>query len=257
MRLTFVLPFVAIASLAAPACVGGEDGEDLGTVTDGKDDAPAIDNVAVTLPKKSSTGSPGVRNFYVTSSVGFRVTLTYPEANKTAIVVTNQDDNTKTASEQLVQPVLTVGVSGEHRFKIRLENWGSTTTHARLSVLPAGAQVSPELLAAARANLDRITKEIDYTHLRNYGLGGTNTDQFLAALKVEYADQHPDQYAARVRALASMVFFSLPDVAPPADGLVTPFHGLDDTQFAALYNFEDNVFSSLVSENGGNTAGVR
>lgn len=256
MRLPFVLPFVAIASLAAASCMT-EDGEDLGTVTDGKDDAPTIENVSVTLPKLSSTGKPGVRNFYVTSSVGFRVTLAYDEPNQTAIRVTNQDDNVETASDKLVQPVLTVSVTGEHRFKIRLENWGATTTHARLSVLAAGGSVSPELLAAARANLDRITKEIDYTHLRNYGLGGSNTDQFLAALKQEYADQHPDQYAARVRALASMVFFDLPEVAPPADGLVTPFHGLDESQFTALYTFEDNVFSSLVSENGGNTAGVR
>src|SRR5690349_12096801 len=104
MRLPFVLPFVAIASLAAASCMT-EDGEDLGTVTDGKDDAPTIENVSVTLPKLSSTGKPGVRNFYVTSSVGFRVTLAYDEPNQTAIRVTNQDDNVETASDKLVQPV--------------------------------------------------------------------------------------------------------------------------------------------------------
>jgi hypothetical protein len=252
------LALALVASAPQIGCVSEEDGEDLGTVTDGKGDVPAIENVSVTLPRRSSSGSPGVRNFYVTSSVSFRVTLAYEQANEAKIVVTNQDDSTSTSSDQIVQPALVVATSGgDHRFKIRLENWGSTTTYAKLGVLPAGPSVSPELLAAARANLDRITREIDYTHLRNYGLPGSNTDQFLEALRQEYETQHPDQYAARVRALASMVFFALPDVAPPADGLATPFHGLDMDQFAALYTFEDNVFSSLVSENGGRTAGVR
>jgi hypothetical protein len=256
MRSWFPGLALVVVAASVSACTA-EDGEDLGEVTDGKGDAPAIDNVAVTLPRRSTSGNPGVRNFYVSSSVGFRVTLAYDQPNETKIVVTNQDDGAATTSAQAIQPAVTVSVSGDHRFKIRLENWGATTTYAKLSVLPAGPSVSPELLAAAKANLDRITREIDYTHLRNYGLAGTNTDQFLEALRLEYADQHPDQYAARVRALASMVFFELPDVAPPADGLATPFHGLDTAQFEALYSIEDSIFSTLISENGGRTAGVR
>ena len=251
------ITLVALAALASIAGCGGEDGEDLGTVTDGKGDTPAIRDVSVTLPRRSSSGNPGVRNFYVSSSVAFEVTLRYEQQNQTRIIVTNEDDDAVVQSEQVIQPTLQVAVSGDHRYKIRLENWGDSTTYAKLSVLPSGASVSPELLAAARANLDRITREVDYTHLRNYGLSGSNTDQFLEALRQEYEAQHPDQYVARVRALASMVFFALPDVRPPEEGNLTPFHGLDTTQFEALYNFEENVFSALVSENGGSTAGVR
>jgi len=78
--------------------------------------------------------------------------------------------------------------------------------------------VSAELLAAARANLDRIDREIDKTHLANYGLTGSNTDQFMTALATEYERQHPDQYIARVKALASMAFFALPTSRRPPTG---------------------------------------
>jgi len=40
----------------------------------------------------------------------------------------------------------------------------------------------------------------------------------MTALATEYERQHPDQYIARVKALASMAFFALPDVAPPPTG---------------------------------------
>jgi len=256
MRLTFVA-LALVAAAPQIACVSQDDGEDLGTVTDGKGDTPAIQDVAVTLPRKSTSGKPGVRNFYVTASGGFEVRLAYDNANETRIIVTDQDSDTSTESPLEAQPTLAVaGAGAEHRFKIRLENWATSTTYARLSVLPGGS-VSPELLAAARANLDRISREIDYTHLRNYGLSGSNTDQFLEALRLEYERQEPAQYAARVRALASMAFFAMPDVQPPTEGLVTPFHGLDMDQFASLASIEDQIFSALVSENGGGSAGVR
>ena len=256
MRLTVAALALALA-LPQIACSAEEDGTDLGTVSDGKGDVPAIQDVAVTLPRKSTSGKPGVRNFYVSSSAAFAVTLAYDGDNQTKIIVTNEDDDTATESDLVARPSLTVSTTAEHRFKIRLENWATSTTYAKLSVLPTGATVSPELLAAARANLDRISREIDYTHLRNYGLSGSNTDQFLEALKVEYAGQEPALYAARVRALASMAFFALPDVQPPTDGLVTPFHGLDMDQFSALASIEDQIFSALVSENGGGQGGVR
>jgi hypothetical protein len=256
MRLAHVV-LALIAAAPQIACTGEDDGTDLGTVSDGKGDVPAIQDVPVTLPRKSTNGNPGVRNFYVTSSAAFAVTLTYDGDNQTRIIVTNQDDDTKTETALTVRPTLTVSTTADHRFKIRLENWATSTTYAKLSVLPAGASVSPELLAAARANLDRISREIDYTHLRNYGLSGSNTDQFLEALRVEYATQEPALYAARVRALASMAFFALPDVRPPTEGLTTPFHGLDMDQFSLLASVEDQIFDALVSENGGGQGGVR
>ena len=120
-----------------------------------------------------------------------------------------------------------------------------------------GDGVSADLVAAAKANLQRVTKEIDMQHLSSYGYTGANEDQFLHALSDEYQHQHPDQYAARVRALASMVFFSLPDVQPPAGVTKTPFHGLNDDQFGALIGIEDNVFQELVNSNNGSTNGVR
>src|SRR5262245_26533240 len=68
--------------------------------------------------------------------------------------------------------------------------------------------VTPELRDAALANLRRLEKEIDYqNHLSKYRLSGAVPEQFLAALEEEYAEQEPEQYQARVRALASAVFF--------------------------------------------------
>jgi hypothetical protein len=93
--------------------------------------------------------------------------------------------------------------------------------------------------------------------MNNYGLSGSLTDQFMTALSAEYETQHPDQYVARVRALASMAFFALPDVMPPAEGMKTPFHGLDESQFDALISVEDQVFARLVQNNNYDTNGVR
>ncbi|HEX5058404.1 MAG TPA: hypothetical protein VFV99_03545, partial [Kofleriaceae bacterium] len=176
------------------------------------------------------------------------------------LTVTNLDTGAKVAST--VGPRATVSVPGgdgsEHTFKIRVENHSTATLKAKLrAVGHGGAGVTPALLAAARANLDRIAKEIDYTHLKNYGLSGSLTDQFMSALSAEYETQHRDQYIARVKALASMAFFALPEVLPPADGTSTPFHGLDMNQFDTLMNIEDQVFNRLVGLNNNDTNGVR
>ncbi|MBL0214647.1 MAG: hypothetical protein IPQ07_12250 [Myxococcales bacterium] len=246
-----------LATLPVAACVAEDDDIDLGAVADGKSDAPAIENKAITVPKRSSTSKPGVRNYTVRASVDFEVSLAYESTGEAKIVVTNVDTGAKVESDKVVKPKLAVTADGtEHEYRIRIENHAATTLYAKLSAL--GKQgVSPALLAAARANLARIDKEIDYTHLKNYALTGSNTDQFMTALSAEYERQHPDQYAARVKALASMAFFALPDVAPPAEGKKTPFHGLDMTQFDSMISIEDAVFTQLVSNNGGSTNGVR
>jgi len=54
-----------------------------------------------------------------------------------------------------------------------------------------------------------------------------------------------------------MAFFALPDVMPPADGLKTPFHGLDMDQFNTLMSVEDQVYDHLVGLNNNDTNGVR
>ena len=253
-----ILPLVLLASLPVAACVAQEDdAEDLGTVADGKSDAPAIQDKAISVPKKSSTGKPGVRNYTVTSSVDFEVSLAYAGGAETNVIITNTETGAKFTGTRGDQPKVTAVADGTARtYKIRVENFGATTLHAKLSAVGKQA-VSPALLAAARANLDRIAKEIDYTHLQNYGLTGSNTDQFMTALSAEYERQHPDQYAARVKALASMAFFALPDVRPPADGTTTPFHGLDMDQFQTLISIEDAVFAQLIANNNHSVNGVR
>jgi hypothetical protein len=120
-----------------------------------------------------------------------------------------------------------------------------------------GGDVSADLIAAAKANLQKVSKEIDVQHLSTYGYSGALEDQFIGALSDEYQHQHPDQYSARVHALASMVFFALPDVMPPAGVKPTPFHGLNMDQFGMLASVEDNVFQELVNQNNGSTNGVR
>src|SRR5688572_22338022 len=223
-----ILSCVLLAALpfAAVACVGADEGEDLGTIVDGKGDTAIID-VDIVVPKASSSTKPGVRYYTVHSSSDFDVSLSYDGAQPAKLTVTNLDTNAKVESPKGPRPTVSVSAvtGGDHAFKIKVENYSTTTLRAKLrAVGHGGANVSAELLAAARANLDRIAKEIDYTHLQNYGLSGSLTDQFMRALADEYESQHPDQYAARVRALGSMAFFALPDVLPPADGLKTPFH---------------------------------
>lgn len=123
--------------------------------------------------------------------------------------------------------------------------------------------VSPELYAAALRNLDYVAKEIDERHLREYGLGTDAdersvpvADQFLHALLREYAG-HPEVLAARLRSLASMVFFAAPEVTPPEEGHATPFHGLDMSDFEELMRIEDSVWRRHTSANGGSKDGVR
>lgn len=252
--------FLLIAMLAACASTGDDDSEDLGTVQDGKADGALID-VQITVNKMSSTThKPGARNFTVKASNDFDVALAYDGTQIAKIIVTNLDTDAEVHTDITAHPTINVsaGGNGEHEFQIRIENDSPTTLHAHLTAKGhGGGAVTAEMLAAARANLDRVTKEIDYTHLDSYGLTGTNSAQFLSALSAEYEHQHPDQYEARVRALASMAFFALPDVKPPTGGLVTPFHGLDMDQFAAIMSIEDQVFNSLVAQNAGNTNGVR
>jgi hypothetical protein len=262
MRRFFALALALTAlPLTLTACTddGGDD-EDLGTVVDGKGDTSLID-VAVTVNKKStSTQKPGTKTYTVHSTNDFDVALTYDGGQGSKLTVTNTDTNVVVTSDLGPTPKLSVsaGGGGEHAFKILIENYSTTTLHAKLTATGhGGAAVSAELLAAARANLVRLDKEIDYTHLQNYGLTGSLQDQFLSALSAEYEHQQPEQYAARVRALASMSFFALPDIMPPADGLKTPFHGLDSTQFDAAISIEDQVFSTLVQQNNNSTNGVR
>jgi hypothetical protein len=111
--------------------------------------------------------------------------------------------------------------------------------------------------AAAKANLMRVEAEIDKNHMANYGLSGTLAEQFITAVKAEYAGQ-PELLKARMQTLASMVFFSAPQVTTSeATGKVTPFHGMDDAAFEALMASEDTVFNHHMSVNGNKANGVR
>jgi len=113
------------------------------------------------------------------------------------------------------------------------------------------------LIERATANLARVAAEIDRMHLSSYGLEGDAGEQFFTALELEYATTEPDQFAARLQALASMVFFAAPDILPPEGGKTTPFHGLDMDQFDVLMAIEDQVWAELVAGNGGSSNGVR
>jgi hypothetical protein len=126
--------------------------------------------------------------------------------------------------------------------------------------------LDPALEKAALANLKRIAREIDVQHLANYGSLPAATDPsfpdavakaFLAAVQLEYQAK-PDLLKKRVESLASMVFFSAPQVTTDGHvGRLTPFHGMDDNAFNALIRAEDFVFSSHTQANGGSPNGVR
>ncbi|MBI2894871.1 MAG: hypothetical protein HYY06_15050 [Deltaproteobacteria bacterium] len=121
--------------------------------------------------------------------------------------------------------------------------------------LPEG--ISRELVDAATANLARVSAEIDDHHLANYRLTGDIAQQFVTAVIIEYYAE-PDLLERRLETLASMVFFSAPEVETDAAlGRLTPFHGMNDAAFEALMSNEDTVFNHHMNQNGGSPNGVR
>ncbi len=257
-----VLPLCGLAAGATLAgatlagCGEEEEIEDLGQVTDGKGDIPEIRDKPITLKPKTASGRASQKTFSVTSEVDFRVELEYASTAQTRLTVTADDGTRVGQSAKGVDPALDIdALEGNHLYKIKIEHWGTATLSAKLSVLAAEA-VPADVLAAAEANLARVAKEIDYWHLDEYDLSGSIQKRFMTAVQLEYAD-HPDQLAARMSALASMVFFAAPEIQPPPSGHVTPFHGLDEAQFDQLVGIEDQVWSQLVADNGGSLVGVR
>ena len=148
--------------------------------------------------------------------------------------------------------------------ELRVDNGGEEPLVGTLCITSIDVEgVSPELYAAALRNLDYVEKEVDPHHLREYGLDTDAdgrevpvADQFLHALLREYAG-HPDVLQARLRALASMVFFAAPEVTPPEEGLTTPFHGIDMAGFEKIMTIEDTVWRRHMDVNGGSKDGVR
>jgi len=127
--------------------------------------------------------------------------------------------------------------------------------------LPDG--ISPELVAAAKARVKLVAREIDRGHVSNYDLPGDSHDdavissQLVDAVIIEFGSE-PELLRRRLESLASMVLFAAPQVTTdPAIGRVTPFHGMDDAAFEALMTSEDFVFGSHMQANGGSPNGVR
>jgi hypothetical protein len=117
--------------------------------------------------------------------------------------------------------------------------------------------LSPALVAAAKANLKRVEREIDRNHMANYGMRGDLASQFVRAVRTEYAANLP-LLRRRMETLASMIFFSAPEVeTDPALGRLTPFHGMDEAAFDAMMHNEDFVFADHKRANGGKPNGVR
>jgi hypothetical protein len=76
-------------------------------------------------------------------------------------------------------------------------------------------------------------------------------------VKAEYASD-PALLTARMKTLASMVFFSAPEVkTDESAGKMTPFHGMDEAAFEGLMRSEDFVFGHHMQVNGGSPNGVR
>ncbi len=241
------------------ACAPMEDDdfEDIGAVADAKDDALAIKDRALTLPA-GKPAAPSVRRRRVHTTSSFRAELHYAATATTRIRIRPVGDAAKErASDQTSNPTLSFHVEpgAGDTYDIYFENFAASAVSTKYSVLGETGDDLSALRAAAMENLHRISKEIDLSQVRTYGLSGTPEEQFMGALEVEYA-RNPDQLKARLKALSSMVFFSLPEVTTPAIGTITPFHGLDEAGFEGLMSIEDQVFSQLVYNNGG-VQGVR
>ena len=165
-----LVPFalLALAPATVISCVAEDDTIDLGAVSDGKSDAPAIQDRAITVPKRSAPSKPGVRNYTVRSTVNFAVSIAQTTDNEVKVSITNADTGVKVESTRTTQPTVTATGDGtEHEYTIRVENWAATTLRAKLSAL--GQQtVSPALLAAARANLDRVTRVAQFDKINAF-----------------------------------------------------------------------------------------
>jgi hypothetical protein len=134
---------------------------------------------------------------------------------------------------------------------------GSSENQASTSADEFNDGLSPELITAAKANLTRVAREIDGNHMATYGMDGDLASQFVRAARTEYAANLP-LLKRRIETLASMVFFSAPDVATnPSVGRMTPFHGMDEAAFNALMANEDFVFGDHMKQNGNKPNGVR
>ena len=128
-------------------------------------------------------------------------------------------------------------------------------------VLPEG--ISPELVAAAKARVQVVAREIDRGHVSNYDLPGDSHDdaviasQLVDAVIIEFGSE-PELLRRRLQSLASMVLFSAPQVTTDGSvGHLTPFHGMDEQAFEALMTSEDFIFGSHMQSNGGSPNGVR
>src|SRR5687767_803363 len=146
-----LLSYALLAALpVTAACVAeDEDVTDLGAISDGKNDAPEVRDVAVTVNKMGV--NPGVRNYTVRSTVDFEVSLAHDTDHQAKLVVTNLDTGAKFESEKGPRPrVRVAGTGSDSSFKIRIENHTTTTLRAKLTALGT-TSVSPELVAAARA----------------------------------------------------------------------------------------------------------
>src|SRR5687767_12999251 len=93
------LPYVLLAALPiTAACVSeDEDVTDLGSIADGKNDAPEVRDVPVTVNKASA--NPGVRNYSVRSTVEFEVSLAYEGDQNAKLIVTNQETSARFESD--------------------------------------------------------------------------------------------------------------------------------------------------------------
>src|ERR1043165_9750121 len=136
-----ILSCVLLAALpfASVACVDEEDGEDLGTIVDGKGDTALID-VSITVPKASSATKPGVRYYTVHSTSDFDTSLTYDGDQPAKLTVTNLETDVKVESTKGPRPTVSVSAvtGGEHTFKIKVENYSTTTLHAKLRAVGHG-----------------------------------------------------------------------------------------------------------------------
>jgi hypothetical protein len=119
-----------------------------------------------------------------------------------------------------------------------------TTVEAAVTSIPVA------ISTAAKKNLARVVKDIDSVHLFTYHYSGTSDVKFVKALSKEFGTQHPDMYKRKMQVLASVAFVQAPEILPPAEGRLTPFHGLDSAAYDRLKSIEDQVFSQLVSQNG-------
>ena len=201
----------------------------------------ALIDVAITVPKKSTTGSAGRPQLHGPLAPATSTSRSPTTATSSAQAHRHEPRHRREGRERPVGPRPTRLASARHRRRARvqdphrepLDRDAAREAHARS--VTAARRVARAARRGARE--PRSHRERDRLHAprRTTACPGSLTDQFMTrARRPSTRRSIPISTSRACRRSPRWRSSRCPTCMPPADGLKTPFHGLDMTQFDAL-----------------------